>query len=186
MPLYAVTAVGIDRPGVVAALSGVLVEQDCNLEDTQMAVLGSYAAMMLVVRVAERVTVEELQAALAEGTGTLGLAIWVQPIRDLTPREEYGSRWSVLVHGADRPGIVFEVTRLLAGADINIVDLHTWLRDRVYAMSMEVVVPLSTDGNRVAAELEHLAAQLGVACSMRPKPPDRGQIDSSPPHDSLS
>jgi glycine cleavage system regulatory protein len=31
MPLYAVTAVGVDRPGVVAALSGVLVEQDCNL-----------------------------------------------------------------------------------------------------------------------------------------------------------
>jgi glycine cleavage system transcriptional repressor len=175
MPLYAVTAVGVDRPGVVAALSGALVEKDCNLEDTQMAVLGGYAAMMLVVRAPERVTVEQLHAALAEATGTLGLAIWVQPVGELTVRREPASRWLVSVYGADRPGIVFEVTRLLAGADINIVDLHTRLRDRVYAMSIEVVVPPSTDGDRVAAELDHLAAQLGVACSMRPKPPDTSQ-----------
>jgi glycine cleavage system transcriptional repressor len=175
MPLYAVTAVGVDRPGVVAALCGVLVEQDCNLEDTQMAVLGGYAAMMLVVRAGERVTAEELQAALAEATGRLGLAIWVQPMGELTPREETASRWSVSVYGADRPGIVFEVTRLLARADINIVALHTRLRDRVYTMALEVVVPPSTDGDRVASELDRLAAELGVACSMRPKPPDARQ-----------
>jgi glycine cleavage system transcriptional repressor len=175
MPLYAVTAVGVDRPGVVAALSGVLVEQECNLEDTQMAVLGGYAAMMLVVRAGDWVTAEELGAALAEATATLDLAIWVQPMGELTPREEPASRWSVSVYGADRPGIVFEVTRLLARADINIVALHTRLRDRVYTMAMEVVVPPSTDGDRVAAELDHLAAQLGVACSMRPQPPDARQ-----------
>jgi glycine cleavage system transcriptional repressor len=176
MPLYAVTAVGVDRPGVVAALSGVLVQKHCNLQDTQMAVLGGYAAMMLVVRAPEGVTAEELHDALAEATDTLGLAIWVYPVGKLAAREEPGSRWLVSVYGADRPGIVFEVTRLLAGADINIVDLRTRLRDRVYAMSIEVVVPSSTDGDRVAAELDSLAAQLGVACSMRPKPPGTSQV----------
>jgi predicted amino acid-binding ACT domain protein len=62
------------------------------------------------------------------------------------------------VYGADRPGIVFEVTRLLPGADINIVALHTRLRDRVYTMAIEVVVPPSTHSDR--AELDHLAAQV--------------------------
>jgi predicted amino acid-binding ACT domain protein len=53
---YVVTAVGVDRPGVVAALSGVLVEQRCSLEDSQMAVLGGHAAMMLVVDAPPSVT----------------------------------------------------------------------------------------------------------------------------------
>jgi glycine cleavage system transcriptional repressor len=176
MPLYAVAAVGVDRPGVVAALSGVLVERGCNLEDTQMAVLRGYAAMMLVVRAPGRLTAAELQAALAAAIEPLGLAVWVQAIRDLIPPGEPASRWLVSVYGADRPGIVFEVTRLLAKADINIVDLHTRLRDRLYTMSMEVDVPAKIDGDQVAAELDHLADQLGVACSMRPTPPDPDRI----------
>jgi glycine cleavage system transcriptional repressor len=173
--LYAVTAVGIDRPGVVAAFSGVLVEQGCNLEDTQMAVLRGYAAMALVVRAPDAVTAGALQAALAAATARFGLTIAVQPIEEVGAPPRPDSRWSVSVYGSDRPGIVFEVTRLLARAGVNIVDLHTRLNDRVYAMSMEVTVPPDTDGDRVAAELDRLAGQLGVACSMRPALPDGGR-----------
>jgi glycine cleavage system transcriptional repressor len=169
MARHVVTAVGVDRPGVVAALSGVLVEQRCNLEDSQMAVLGGHAAMMLVVDAPASVTGERLQAALSEGTGQLGLAIWVQPIVDVGAPQQAGSRWSVSVYGADRPGIVFEVTRLLAQAGINITDLQTRLLDRVYALSMEVTVPAGADGDQVAGHLDRLANQLGVACSMHPK-----------------
>jgi hypothetical protein len=37
-------------------------------------------------------------------------------------------------------------------------------------MSMEVIVPIDTDGDNVADQLDKLAGQLGAACSMRPKP----------------
>ena len=37
MPNYALmTSVGKDRPGIVAGISGVLLEADCNIEDSQM------------------------------------------------------------------------------------------------------------------------------------------------------
>ena len=42
-------------------------------------------------------------------------------------------------------------------------------------MSLEVAVPPETDGDRVAAELDRLAGHLGVACSMRPAPPETGR-----------
>jgi glycine cleavage system transcriptional repressor len=173
--LYAITAVGVDQPGVVAALSGVLVEQGCNLEDTQMAVLRGYATMMLVVRAPGPVTADGLRSAVVAATDRFRMTISVLPIEEVAPREQPASGWSVSVHGSDRPGIVFEVTRLLARADVNIVDLHTRLRDRVYTMSMKVMVPDEADGDRVAAELDRLAGQLGVACSMRPATdrPDR-------------
>jgi glycine cleavage system transcriptional repressor len=107
---------------------------------------------------------------LTEGTGQLGLAIWVQPIVDVGAPQQAGNRWLVSVYGADRPGIVFEVTRELARAGINITDLQTRLLDRVCALSMEVTVPAGADGNQVADQLDRLANQLGMACSMRPKP----------------
>ena len=34
MPHVAVSALGADRPGIVAAVTGVLYEKGCNLEDT--------------------------------------------------------------------------------------------------------------------------------------------------------
>ncbi len=175
MALYAVNAVGVDHPGLVAALSGVLVERGCNLEDTQMAVLRGYAAMMLVVRAPEALSADELRVAMAAATERFGVTISVLPIEEVAPDQEPASRWSVSVHGSDRPGIVFEVTRVLDRAGVNIVNLHTRLADRVYRMSMEVAVPAGTDGDQVAAELDRLAAQLGVACSMRPARPEGGR-----------
>ena len=46
---YAVSAVGADRPGIVAAVTGVFLENGCNLEDTSMTILRGHFAMMLVV-----------------------------------------------------------------------------------------------------------------------------------------
>jgi glycine cleavage system transcriptional repressor len=173
--LYAVTAVGLDQPGVVAALSGVLVGKGCNLEETQMAVLRGYATMMLVVRAPGEVTAEDLRSALALATERFGLSVSVLAIEEVPATDAPGSRWSVSLWGSDRPGIVFEVTRLLARASINIVDLHTRLRDRVSTLAMEVLVPPGTDGDLVAAELDRLAGHLGVACSMHPAPPHGGR-----------
>ena len=47
------TANGKDRPGIVAAIARVLLESDCNIEDSQMARLGPDFACMLVLRMPE-------------------------------------------------------------------------------------------------------------------------------------
>jgi glycine cleavage system transcriptional repressor len=172
--LFALMAVGVDRPGNVAAVAGVLVEQGCNLEDTEIAVLRGYSAMMLVVAGPERVTADALAAAVEEGTSELGLDVTVFTMDAGTahPTPDPGTPWSVSVHGSDRPGIVFEVTRLLARAGVNITAMKTRTRGPaellVYTMSLEVQVPAGVDGAEVAAALDSLAGRLNAACSMRP------------------
>src|SRR4051794_24458231 len=121
MPHVAVTAVGLDRPGIVAAVTGVLVEHGANLEDTAMTRLGGHFAMVLVVEVAEDAATLE-RALVAE---TDGLTVSVRPIADVDDVGATGSGWAVTVHGADRPGIVHRVTSLLAEHRANIVDLST-------------------------------------------------------------
>src|SRR5438445_12197572 len=46
---FALSAIGRDRPGIVADLAGLIYECDCNLEDSSMTVLGSEFAVLLLL-----------------------------------------------------------------------------------------------------------------------------------------
>ena len=165
-----VVALGADQTGVVAALSGALVELGCNLSDTQMAVLQGYASMMLVVDAPPSVTTDQLHSALSRGTEGLGQALWVQPLSEAPVAAPAGRLWVVSVQGADRPGVVYEVTRLLAEDGLNIVDLQARSSGPVGSLAIQVSVPPEIDGNKVAARLDHLRDSLDLSCSMRPMP----------------
>ncbi|HEX9888825.1 MAG TPA: ACT domain-containing protein, partial [Nitriliruptorales bacterium] len=45
----AVTAMGADRPGIVATVAEVLRDRGGNLEDSAMTILGGHFSMMLLV-----------------------------------------------------------------------------------------------------------------------------------------
>jgi hypothetical protein len=49
VPELAVTAVGADRPGIIARVTRVLYEHGGNLEDSSMTILGGHFAIMLLV-----------------------------------------------------------------------------------------------------------------------------------------
>ena len=49
----------------------------------------------------------------------------VRTIDDDVPESPAGEPWHLSVYGADRPGIVHRVTRLLADRRVNVVDLST-------------------------------------------------------------
>ncbi|MFN2608801.1 MAG: glycine cleavage system protein R [Acidimicrobiales bacterium] len=182
MDRVAVTAVGADRPGIVAAVSRVFVEWGCNLEDSSMTILRGQFAMMLVVDVPAGVTAPDLEAALAPAAAALDLVVAVRPLRSEqsaagvpgTPGAPHAgggaSRWTVSVHGADRPGIVHRVAELLAGEGVNIVDLSTRVIGRAdrpgYAMVLEVVLPPGADAAALVSRLESVAAELGVDATM--------------------
>jgi glycine cleavage system transcriptional repressor len=183
MSLYAVTVVGVDQPGNLAAVAGALVERGCNIEDSEMAVLRGHSAMMLVVSEPSSEGAgpagESLGDHLVKAVADRGLNVTVHPIDSIAPADAGGEPWSVAIHGADRPGILFEVTRLLARTSVNITGVKT--RAPVgparpqYAMALQVSVPPGVDGDHVAAQLDKLAGELNLACSMRPEPvPDSG------------
>jgi glycine cleavage system transcriptional repressor len=164
----ALSAIGADRPGIVAAVTGVLVDQGCNLEDTSMSILRGHFAMMLVVSAPPSVSAAGLEAAVGAATAPLDLVVLVRELDDDVPASPPGEDWTVSVYGADRPGIVHAVARALTDEDANIVDLTTHLigdEDRpVYAMFIDVTVP--GDADRLQRRLGELAVSLGVSCSM--------------------
>ena len=46
---YALSAIGRDRPGIVADLAELIYECDCNLDDSSMTILGSEFAVLLLL-----------------------------------------------------------------------------------------------------------------------------------------
>ncbi|HEV7885969.1 MAG TPA: ACT domain-containing protein [Acidimicrobiales bacterium] len=176
MAHFALTAVGKDRPGIVAAVTGVLVEHQCNLEDTSMSILRGHFAMMLVVAGPDVLNPAALEDAVVQSTGAYDLVVAVRRIDDDVPDSPEGDAWTVAVYGADRPGIVHQVTALLADAGVNVTDLTTRVigdaARPVYAMVLEVTLPPGVAPDEVAARLDAEAASLGVECSLHPSEAD--------------
>jgi len=169
------SALGADRPGIVAAVSGVLVDLGCNLEDSTMTTLQGHFCVLLVVAAPEAVGAGDLEAALGEVARRFELVVVVRPLGPAGPGAAGGSpsgdgdeAWTIAVHGADRPGIVRDVTRALAEAGGNVVDLSTHLvgepQSPVYVMTLWVTMPPGAVGEAAAARVREAAAALDVHC----------------------
>jgi glycine cleavage system transcriptional repressor len=177
MARFAVTAIGADRPGIVAAVTGVLRERGGNLEDSAMTNLGGHFAIVLVVEAPEEETAGDLERALADAVAPLRLTVAVRPVDEAPrPSASSGSSWSVSVHGADHPGIVHRVTRLLADHGANVVDLSTRVvgspDEPAYVLLLAITLPHGSDSDALGEELALLAAVLEVDVHLRPDEPD--------------
>ncbi len=164
----AVAVVGRDRPGIVAGISKVLYEHGCNLEDATSTILGGHFAMMLLVRLPEAHRVDELERSLQEAGRALGVTTMVSPLGRGVDQVVQPTHL-ISVYGADRPGIVFRVTDLLARAGASITALTSKVIGEpeapVYALMLEAHV---ADAAAIESDLERLRAELDLEATMRP------------------
>lgn len=167
-PPLAVTVVGNDRPGIVAAVTKVLYELGCNLEDATSTILRGHFSMMLVVRPPDGTDAAAVDERLQSIGLEFGLLVAARPIEE-AERELPAPTHMVSVYGADRPGIVFRVAEVLARGGSNISDLTSRLigseEQPVYAVMMEVAL---TDENSIEVELDQLRDELGLDVSVHP------------------
>ena len=167
------TAVGRDRPGIVAGISEILYAADCNIEDSAMARLGGTFTCMLMLRMPEGMIGEQLAGRLATVRETHKL--WLH-LSDLRPEEAVEPapdtpRHTVEVRGADRPGIVHGITAHLASQSVNITNLTTHVLHGdtpMYVMAIEVEVPHFVDAGRLETELADIGSKIGVTVTMQP------------------
>jgi glycine cleavage system transcriptional repressor len=167
--LLAVTVLGHDRPGIIADVTGALAELGGNLEDSSMTLLRGHFAWTLIV---------DLAADAAAATSRLGflrdegLVVSVLPVPEESAPAAVGSAHLLSVHGADRPGIVSAVTRVIAEAGGNVTDLTTRLGGELYVVVAEVDLPAGVDPGALSERLRSTAAELGVDAVLRPADAD--------------
>src|SRR3954465_13610310 len=136
MPQLALSAIGRDRPGIVAEVTRALLGHSLNITDSQMAVLGGRFTMMLIVDAPDGRDFDAVHEELTRTRERLG--------PDAPPRRPPAGAADapaaepshiVTVYGVDHPGIVHAVSARLANKQVNVTDLETRLvGDGLYAM----------------------------------------------------
>jgi glycine cleavage system transcriptional repressor len=116
------TLVGADRPGIVAKVTEALYRAGCALGEASMLRLGANFTIMMMV--SDGAGMEKLEAAVRPVARELDLRFHIDPIAGGLHRHQVPNI-QVRVHGADRPGIVAQVTGALAGTGFNILELES-------------------------------------------------------------
>jgi glycine cleavage system transcriptional repressor len=164
----AVSAIGRDRPGIVAAVTGVLLRHGVNVEDTQMTILRGHFTMMLFLAAPDDLDVATLERDLSRPeTGLEELS--VAELEEFGPGPE--ATHTVTVYGADHPGIVHAAASALAERQIDITDLNSRLMDdeegqALYVLMMEVALPAGASAEDLDAALDEVAAREGVEVTL--------------------
>ena len=164
------TAIGRDRPGIVAAISGALLELEGNIEDSQMSILRGHFAVVLLVKLPESLGADDLDRRLERVRDDLALeAIAVKAVDDLDVAAERPSH-VITVYGADHPGIVSAVSAALAERSVNITGLETRLagpsESPLYVMIIEAALGESSE-EEVRAALREVAEDAVVEVAVR-------------------
>lgn len=148
-----VTFIGQDRPGIVARVSRALYEGGFNLGEASMHRLGGNFVIMLMVQ--HDLPVDSLEATLEPVARRLDLKLSIAPIEGKLHSHQVPNV-CVLVHGADRAGIVAQVTGILADAGVNILDLSSDVAGTaeapIYIMQIEGIAGGGVDDLEQALE----------------------------------
>jgi len=166
MATVVLTLLGTDRAGLVSAVSQLITEQGGSWERSQMAHLAGTFAGIVEIDVPSA-QVDALVSGV-EALGAQGLRVTVERSGDAPAAPAEGHRMSLHLLGADRPGIVAEVSALLARHGVNLEELSTQVVEAPMAGGMlfeaDAVagVPDSADTAALRSALEALANELMV------------------------
>lgn len=158
------TLIGPDRPGIVDSVSEVVAAHGGNWLESRMAHLAGKFAGVLSVEVAD-----DQAAALEDALACLdvdGLKVVVERGAPVEPPWQHAMEIELL--GADRPGLVHEISALLSAHRINVEELASdrpaaaYSGDRMFHAHIRVMIPETVDVTAVRLGLERLAGDLMV------------------------
>jgi len=146
------TVVSKDHPGIVETLSELLADHGGNWTESSMLSMAGQFAGILLASVPDR-QVEAFVEGLA-GLESKGMQIV--------------AKRAVAAVGQDRPGIVHDITRILAKHQVNVQELETHCQsasmsgESLFLAHARLLIPADAPIEDLQDELEDLANELMV------------------------
>jgi glycine cleavage system regulatory protein len=166
MAHFVLTVSGADRPGLVSAISAAVHAHGASWEHSQLSQLAGRFAGIVLVSVPDGEDdglVVDLVALEAQG-----ISVSVERTDEPAEEETEPVTYDLELVGADRPGIIAEISALLAAHGVSIEDLVTELVDAPMAGGLlfearaVLVAPESASAEALREALEELADRLMV------------------------
>ena len=162
------TAVGADRTGLVESLAQRIAVAGGNWEESRLARLGGQFAGIVLVTIDDAKT-DALIAKLRELEAS-GLQVTSRVV-PAAPVATTGMRVRLAVTGSDRPGIVRDVSRILAERAVNVEELESSVGsapmsgEAMFVARARLLVPASLELSTLRNALESLGNELMVDLS---------------------
>lgn len=172
MQKFVISVLGYDRPGIIATVSRVLFELECNVEDVSQTTLQTEFAGIFIISAPDPLPEEKLFSELQKALTPMGLSILVKPMRKNGEQGPVSSEpFVVTTIGPDRLGLVAGITEVMARFGVNITNLKAAFRGgkdpRHNVMIYEVDIPVQTSQGAFRKALTDRAVELGLDISLQ-------------------
>jgi glycine cleavage system regulatory protein len=167
------TVIGRDRPGLVSAVSETIAAGGGNWLDARMASLsGQFAGMLLVAIEPEKA--DALIKSMRQ-LETEGLRLIIERSDEQTPVAGRSLRLELV--GLDRPGIIRDISHVLAAQNVNIAELEServsgsFSGEAMFKAKARLTLPDGLHVEELRRSLEALAHELMVDLALEDNSP---------------
>lgn len=175
MKKFIISVLGNDRPGIIAAVTRILFENDFNIEDVSQTILQSQFSGIFIVTGPDTSDPDTLCTDLAKGTREMGMHYHVKEM-DPAPfiwTECACECFVITTRGPDRKGLVASITDVLARHNVNVTQLQAVFRGGLEPgkniMIYEVDIPFDTDQQSLRSDLKAKGAGLNLEINFQHK-----------------
>lgn len=168
-----ISVLGQDRPGIIAAVSKILSDQNCNIENVSQTILQSEFSGIFIVLIPEQLSADDLYDHLKEGLASLNLQVYVKYLEQKETDSSFtdAEPFIITTKGPDRKGLVAHIAQIIARHGVNVTNLQAVFKggndpDK-NIMIYEVDIPEHTDQQTLCADLREKAGKLGLNISIQ-------------------
>jgi len=160
---YVLSVMSDDHPGIVAGVSSAVYRLGGNILSCSQTVLDGYFTFITIIDLPGTKEPEELaqEVRLSPelGKSYQVIARYYEPLaQTAVPSDDV---FVITAFGKDRPGIVREFSRYLAGHDINITDLYGGRRGEDFVLIGQLTIPPKVNIRNVQNDLELAGEEYG-------------------------
>jgi glycine cleavage system transcriptional repressor len=174
MSKIVISVLGKDRPGIIAAVTRILFEQNCNIENVSQTILQNEFSGIFIVAVPDGLTAASLHQELEAGLAPMGLHVYEKPLSETDDTDGVACEpFVITTKGPDQKGLVAAITATMADHQVNVTNLQAVFKGgddpNANIMIYEVDIPEHTDQQALRQALREKARSLSLDISIQHK-----------------
>jgi len=167
------SVLGHDRPGIVAAVAGILFEQNCNIENVSETILQTEFVGSFIVTMPQDLLIDDLYEILVESLAPMDMHVHIEPLskKEAVFASVETEPFVITAKGPDRKGLVAGISKIIADYGVNITNLQAVFKggdepgDNI--MIYEVDIPTAIDQQALMCDLREKAESMALNISIQ-------------------
>ena len=152
-----ITAIGVDRPGLVNKITSIINQNNGNIENSKMIKIDNQFAIIM-----DFSTIEDINTIEKELKSIKDLEIYYKPIKSINT-DKITSKY--LIKGADDQGIVDTISNYFKDRGLNIIEIDTFVESAPITGSPLFNMNITIECNK-QTNLDQIQKELNQICDL--------------------